>query len=306
MDIKDDDDNLEHIRNKQPIFIDISLIEKIKTSNIIENICKLKIESQDGNIIFANGFFCYIPSKEMKVFITNNHVIDQNYLDNKSEIKFLIENNDNEKEEKTISLKTKRFITTNKDLDTTVIEILDEDNIKSFFEVDEIFFQNKDLKNEEIFSLFFQNGQKLKIFIGKILDSSGNFFKINARTDSIPSGSPLISVDGMKIIGLHKGFSNTLGDNQKYNLGVSLDKIIGIIPKSNYPFNTNVIKCIYYIDIRDSHKDIKVYDNSHNLEEKIKNVTIDGDEKNKGNIKNGIYKFNRKGKYLFCYHFDNS
>ena len=34
MDIKDDDDNLEHIRNKQPIFIDISLIEKIKTSII--------------------------------------------------------------------------------------------------------------------------------------------------------------------------------------------------------------------------------------------------------------------------------
>jgi hypothetical protein len=294
---KDDNSDLEYdeeenYSNKNYININISDIDKIITSNIIESICKLKIELQDGGLEFANGFFCYIPSKEMRVFITNNHVIDQNYLDNKTEIKCIIENNDNEKEEeRIISLKTKRFITTSKELDATIIEILDKDNIKSFFEVDEKFIQNKDLKGDNIISLFCQNEQKPDIFFGKILESSGNFFKINARIESIPPGSPIISLDGIKIIGLHKGCSSTLGKkqkqnlgkNQKQNLGVILDKIIRVIPNSNCSLNNNVIKCTYKINIKDINKDIIIYDNCHNIEDK-KRILLLMERKRKKNI----------------------
>jgi len=305
-----DNDELEHYENKKPIYIDINLIGKITNSNIIENICLLEIELQDGKINFVNGIFCYIPSKEMKVFITNNHVIDQKYLDNKTEIKYIIENSNNIKEKRIMSLNKKRFITTNKELDVTIIEILDEDNINSFFEVDEKFIQNKELKNEEIFSLFILKEKEAQIFLGKILESSENFFAINANVDAIPSGAPIVTIDGMKIIGIHKGCSSTLDKNEKQNIGVILDKIIEIIPKSNCSLNTNVIKCIYYIDYKDTIKDVKIYDNSHNIGDKINNIIIygdkDEDEKNKENIKNGKYRFNNKGKYLFCYHLDNT
>ena len=111
----------------------------------------------------------------MRVFITNNHVIDQNYLDNKKEIKCIIENNDNEKEERIISLKAKRFITTSKEPDATIIEILDEDNIKSFFEVDEKFIQNKDLKGENIFSFFSKRNKNLKYFLERYLNLQAIF-----------------------------------------------------------------------------------------------------------------------------------
>ena len=98
-----DNDELEHYENKKPIYIDINLIGKITNSNIIEDICLLEIELQDGKINFANGIFCYIPSKEMKVFITNNHVIDQKYLDNKKEIKYIIEDSNNKRRKDNVS-----------------------------------------------------------------------------------------------------------------------------------------------------------------------------------------------------------
>jgi hypothetical protein len=157
-------------------------------------------------------------------------------------------------------------------------------------------------------------GSSQKIFcnfvlFGKILESSGNFFKINARIESIPPGSPIISLDGIKIIGLHKGCSSTLGKkqkqnlgkNQKQNLGVILDKIIRVIPNSNCSLNNNIIKCTYYINIKDINKDIKIYDNSHNIEDKIKNVIINGDKEKKENIKNGVYRFNKKAAVWFSY-----
>jgi hypothetical protein len=67
------------------------------------------------------------------VLITNNHVIDKNYLSKNTEIKYIIENNGQE-EKRVISLRLKRLTISNEELDATIIEILDEDNIENFFE----------------------------------------------------------------------------------------------------------------------------------------------------------------------------
>ena len=47
-------------------------------------------------INFASGFFRYIPYKEMRVLITNNHVIDQKIL-NKKKLIIYIEEDEKEK-----------------------------------------------------------------------------------------------------------------------------------------------------------------------------------------------------------------
>ena len=73
--------------------------------------------------------------------------------------------------------KNKRYIKSfiEKKLDITIIEILDEDNIKSFFEVDEKFIQNKDLKGENIFSFFSKRNKNLKYFLERYLNLQAIF-----------------------------------------------------------------------------------------------------------------------------------
>ena len=78
-----------------------------------------------------------IPSKKriIKAFITNNHVINQNYLDNENYLLFSIVDDINEDISKEIKLDLKktRIKYTNEKNDFTVIEILPEDNISNFF-----------------------------------------------------------------------------------------------------------------------------------------------------------------------------
>ena len=77
----------------------------------------------------GTGFFCELPykSKLLPFLITNNHILDYEYIKNNKKIKISLINN---KEQKTIKINKNRIIITNKDLDYTLIEIKpDEDDI---------------------------------------------------------------------------------------------------------------------------------------------------------------------------------
>ena len=108
-----------------PIFI-----EGIKTilRQMEKSVCKICIK--DGSK--GTGFFCKIPLPNknfLLAFITNNHVINEKYLNEEKEIK--IKMNDGHKTDiKTINIKD-RFIYTNKDYDITIIEIKDKKNDNS-------------------------------------------------------------------------------------------------------------------------------------------------------------------------------
>ena len=88
---------------------------------------------KNGKLIpkYGTGFFCDIPEKNLKVFITNNHVINEDFLKKEKKIKFEIG-----KENKEINLELKRYKMTDKFYDFTIIEILKEDNINNFLKVD--------------------------------------------------------------------------------------------------------------------------------------------------------------------------
>ena len=103
------------------------------TENIVDQMKKniFKICLNDGSK--GTGFFCKIPfinNKELKVLITNNHVIKNLEME-----KITISIN-NDKEIRKIELKN-RIKYTNEEYDITIIEIKEEDEIKDYLELDE-------------------------------------------------------------------------------------------------------------------------------------------------------------------------
>ena len=108
------------------------------------NICKINIGKNQGT-----GFFCKIQfpnqNKLLPVFITNNHIINNDIL-NKENIKIQldIKEEDNIKEIKL----NNRMKYTSEEYDITIIEIKEEDNITNYLELDDIIIN--DIINNKI------------------------------------------------------------------------------------------------------------------------------------------------------------
>ena len=132
---------------------------------------------------------------------------------------------------------------------------------------------------------------------GKIIKSTNRKtqFIYDAGTEAGSTGSPIILSKGHKIIGLHKGGSKTNNINNKIILGVYLNNIIKLLPRSSNPENKNIIKCLYVIKKEDINKDIKVYDNKFNIEKDINSTFIYKKDEMKKNIKDGKQRFNEEG-----------
>ena len=148
----------------------------------------------------------------------------------------------------------------------------------------------------------------MKALFGKIIKSTNRKtqFQYDAGTQAGSSGSPIILAKGHKIIGLHKGGSNTNNNNNKINIGVYLNNIIKLLPKSSNSENKNIIKCLYDIKSEDLNKDIKVYDNKFNFENNINSISVYKKDEMKKIIKDGKLRFNEEGKYFISYNINNS
>jgi len=148
------------------MILKFNLFEQIKKKNWDKCICKLEINKK-SSIIYGTGFFCNIPSKEMKVLITNNHCIDSNVLNEKGLIKYFI-NNAGIEQEKYINLSIERFIYTEEKNDFTIIEIKDEDCIDYFIEIEENGIEENELKDQIVFSLQYQEAKELPFISEKL------------------------------------------------------------------------------------------------------------------------------------------
>ena len=264
--------NIEkQIKEEQNVILDFSVYKRI--TKFEKCVCKIKLFKGNNLLIkTATGLFCHIPSKNLNVLITNYHIINKDFLEQEKELKIYIEY-DEMQEEKIINLKTERLKYTDKILDATVIEILDEDLIDNFIEVDEEFINNKKFINETVFNLQFPKGKQLKASFGKIIEltDEGRQFKYDVGTEDGSSGSPIILANEYKIIGMHRGTLKTQNNNYtnydtKENIGIYLDKIINSIPELSRTENKNIIKCLYDIKKEDVNQEIQVYDNGNNVE----------------------------------------
>ena len=203
-------------------------------------ICKIYLKN-DG---IGTGFFCKIPFNNnlLPVLITNNHVLNENDIDNNKKIKLMINN-----KVKTIEIDNsrKKYTNSDKKIDITIIELKpNEDGINNYLENDDI---NKDeeaieleYNKKSIYIIHYPN-EELSVSYGIIKDIIDNK-EINhyCRTEEGSSGSPILSLKTFKVIGIHYGGSQTL----KINYGTYIKYAIDEFNK----YNKKEINIIYKAD----------------------------------------------------------
>ena len=271
-------DNKEAILTGYPNIISYGCTKKI-IKQMETSICKINIEPKQGT-----GFFCKIPFPDEKnmlpVFITNNHVINKDFLfKENAKIEFDIEE---ENDPKIINL-YKRLKYTNEDYDTTIIEIKEKDNIKNYLELDDnimedILNDNNRLskyKSKTIYIIQYPKGD-LSVSYGilnQICEDKKYNFNHKCSTEGGSSGSPILNINN-KLIGIHRE-----SHLNNANLGTFLNYPIKEFIKLNYNKNENETK---EFDIK-SHSDIE---ENNLIIEQISTHDIDGEISNN----NEIYK----------------
>ena len=148
------EDNMEEIIKEKTIDNALSPISmegmEIILNQMKNSICK--IYTNDGNT--GTGFFCLLPyfsqPKYLPFLITNEHVINENFINNNDKIIISLDNN---RINKKINLKEKRKIFINKDLDVALIEIkpnIDDIDINNCVELDNDILDKDDEYNNNI------------------------------------------------------------------------------------------------------------------------------------------------------------
>ena len=230
----------ESLLTGYPDAITYECTKKIK-EQMEKNICKIKIGQDQGT-----GFFCKIPFQDMNnmlpVFITNNHIINQEFLNKENaNIKLDIKE---ETEKININLNN-RIKYTNEKYDTTIIEIKEEDKIKNYLKLDDIIINNilnNENKNNEyedktIYIIQYPKGQ-LSVSYGILANIAiDKKYEFNHKciTEHGSSGSPILTLNN-KLIGIYKqGLYNN-----NYNKGTFLNFPIKEFIKLNFHKVNNI------------------------------------------------------------------
>ena len=208
----------EKFLNDYPMPIFLEETETI-LNQMKESVCEICLKDGRGT-----GFFCNIPMEKDKfisVFITNNHVINEEYLTKEDSI--LIKMNDGKKTER-INIKDS-LTYTNKEYDVTIIEFK-ENFIKDFLELDENI--NNDpayYMGKSVYTLQYPNffeKEKVAVSYGILKDISEDSkynFRHYCSTESGSSGSPILNLSNNKLIGIHK----QCYEKHQFNVGAFLN-----------------------------------------------------------------------------------
>ena len=146
--------------------------------------------------------------------ITNNHIIDSDYVKKNKIIKVTI---NNDEDDKTIEINDNRLIYSNEEYDVTIIEINpDKDKISNFMELDErIYRENSHFfyKKESVYIIHYANGENVLVSYGIINYIDNYNISHFCYTQNGSSGSPIINITNNKIIGIHKEGSSNFNIN---------------------------------------------------------------------------------------------
>ena len=292
----------------QPIPIPVEGMTKI-LNQMKKCICKIFKE----NDFKGTGFFYNIPfqSDYLPVLVTNNHILNENDIENGNIIKLNIYNKQKLIE---IEIDNSRLKFTNQTIDITIIEIkpkqdgVEKDN---YLEIEENDLNKSkgilecDYSKKSIYIIHYPKG-KLNASIGLIdyiKDNKTIYHKCNTEGGS--SGSPILSLETFKVIGIHSGSNK---EEHQFNTGLFIKNAIDLFnivkrnkKEINKKRNENAIKakemieCRYYYKINTEPNLGKIKDNINTNEynSRFKQIYT----KNKCNInimknKENIFSYN--------------
>jgi V8-like Glu-specific endopeptidase len=185
------------------------------TKQMKYSICIIhKIEST------GTGFLCYLPYNSIKIpfLITNNHILNEKDIENYKKITISFNKLEIFRD---ITVDKSKIILTNKDLDFTIIEIKDQDNInlENILELDENInigekYINKAYSNESIYTLHYPKGENIATSFGLIKGIIGNKIRHSCCTEDGSSGAPILTLKNFKVVGIHFGFNKNLMLNE--------------------------------------------------------------------------------------------
>ena len=257
-----DNKNEKNINNcLMPVSIDGT--EKI-LNQMKKSVCK--IHKDDGTK--GTGFFCKIkyPNQTYYIYllISNNHILEEKDLKNDNNILISI---NNEKEFRIIKLDDSRKKYTSEILDITFIEIKPNlDKIEDFLDIDENIYKNDNFLNDiyskkTIYSLHYPKGKNIAVSYGLLLEIKDNSICHLWYTEEGSSGSPILSLNNFKVIGIHYGKNNLNVNKGTFIKKPILDffNVINIKPKT---IITNNLKQYNKININykiEQEKKIKIF-----------------------------------------------
>ena len=270
----------------------------------------------------GTGFFCKIQvlNELIPVLMTNHHVIDDEFIQNKKHLPIYINN-----ENKVLKINNDRKIYSSiKDkYDIMIIKLKEEDKIKHFLEIDLDIFKpdsEYEYKNNSIYILHFPKGDKASYSSDIGIEKVNKYdIKHTCNTELGSSGGPILSKLSNKVIGIHKGFIDKI-NGKKFNIGTFLkfplnelnnnsinidiwkssikfdDKII----KSNFSNNLIVKWDEYTFEKSEELKNISfklnifIYGNypENEIEKELNDIKIIDKSKNLPLIKKGKHKIN--------------
>ena len=213
-------------RMEHAVKIPLKIIDKVKPS-----ICKIIYKNNKSS---GTGFF--IQLNDYKCIMTNYHIISTDLINQIIYIKLF--NN------KKIQLILKeKFIKFFNNLDITIIELDNIKNINNY--IKNIYFLDYDSNYNkgyeqyldiDIFTLQYPR-EDIEVAIGKLKQILNEFeFKHNIDTDYGSSGSPIILVNTLKVIGIHKQGSL----NENINYGTFIGEIFKYNKFKKLINNTNI------------------------------------------------------------------
>jgi len=245
-------------------------------------ICRstLKIELQNGK---GSGFFITFErnKKEFYCIMTNEHVITPEMIKDKEEINIKY---DNESKSFIIKLDSKeRDIQCFKkilNIDLTIIEIIEKDNIKRKYFLESYFNDNEEYEQflkKAIKISQFPKGKELSLsegIISKINDNNKYEFFHNANTKGGSSGSPIFLEGEIRVLGIHRG--GTKKKNLGCFIGPAINYMKNLKRESNFLDDNSINK--------EESKDKEVSDDengnsNNNKEDSDKNGNSDDDDK---------------------------
>ena len=199
-------DLLEDNKKKEP------LIPKQVLDKLFNSIIRINYILNEENFIGTGFFIKFELKNKLKYFLMTNHnIIGENLIKDKKLIKFDYREDDKEKNFEIQLDRNKRYIKCyGEPLDVTLVEILDEDNIKkdNFLEPDLNYKNGYNFYKDKSFYLpgYPQNNlNDINIKTVKIINILNNSeFEFTLDTEHGNSGAPICLENNLSVVGIHK------------------------------------------------------------------------------------------------------